>query len=73
MRNQNGKKRRGFVIRESNDRTTPEQRLAEHQASKSQVGDRKSGLVRDRLLSQIGPGKYGELLKRLEAAAGKDS
>ena len=67
MRALSGKKRRGFTIRESNDRTPPEQRLREHQASKSQIGDRRSGLVKDRLVSQIGPAKYGELLKSLDA------
>lgn len=70
---QKSKKRRGFTIRESNDRTSPEQRLAEHQQSKSQIGDRKSGLVKDRLISRIGPGKYGELLKQLDAVTVKDS
>jgi hypothetical protein len=76
MRAQNGKKRRGFTIRDSNERTTPaqkQQRLAEHQTSKAQIGDRKSGLVKDRLISRIGPGKYGELLKQLDAVTVKDS
>lgn len=63
------KKRRGFVIREYNDSTPPEERMAEHKASKAQIGDRRSGLVKDRLISKLGPGKYGELVKAL----GKDS
>jgi hypothetical protein len=70
---QTGKKRRGFTIRESNDKTSPAQRLREHRVSKGQIGDRKSGLVKDRLIAKLGPGKYGELLQQLGEAAGKDS
>ena len=70
-----GKKRRGFTIRDSNLPTTAEQkkqRLAEHQTSRAQIGDRKSGLVKDRIIAQIGPGKYGELLKQLDGATVKE-
>lgn len=76
MGNQNVKKRRGFTIRDSNESTTPaqkQQRLAEHQQSRAQIGERKSGLVKDRLIGRIGPGKYGELLKQLDAVTVKDS
>lgn len=65
----NGKKRRGFTIRDDSRPTTKDEakrRMREHQTSKAQIGDRKSGLVKDRLIAQIGPGKYGELLKQLD-------
>lgn len=58
------KKRRGFTIRDS-DCKNPGACLEEHQQSKAQIGDRKSGLVKDRIIAQIGAGKYGELLQRL--------
>ena len=71
------RKRRGFTIRDDNTRTTKDEakrRMREHLTSKTQIGDRKSGLVKDRLIAQIGPGKYGELMKQLqEVAGGKDS
>ena len=73
MGTQTTKKRRGFVIRESNDRTSPEQRMQEHKQSRAQIGDRRSGLVKDRIISTIGPGKYGELLKQLDGVTTKDS
>lgn len=77
MGNGTTKKRRGFTIRYDNRPTTPaqrKQRLAEHQFSKSQIGDRKRGaLVSDRLISKMGAGKYGALLKKLYGVAGKDS
>lgn len=75
MQAQRAKKRRGFTIRDGCRPTTPKERqhrLAEHQQSRAQIGDRKAGLVRDRLLSKLGPGKYGDLLKKLDAAT-KDS
>jgi hypothetical protein len=67
--NQNGKKRRGFTIRDDSRPTTKDEakrRMREHLTSKSERGERKSGLVKDRLIAQIGPGKYGELLKQLQ-------
>lgn len=65
------KKRRGFTIRDDSRPTTKDEqkrRLSEHQRSKAEIGDRKSGLVKDRIIAQIGPGAYGELLKSLNAA-----
>lgn len=73
---QTAKKRRGFTIRDDGKPTTKqeqERRLAEHQQSRARIGDRKSGLVKDRLIGQIGPGRYGELLKQLDAVTAKDS
>ena len=76
MEQQRAKKRRGFVISDESRATTPaerERRMQEHKQSRAQIGDRKSGLVKDRLIAQIGSGKYGELLKQLQEVAGKDS
>lgn len=71
MEVQRAKKRRGFTLRDSSC-TKPGGCLEEHQRSKSQIGNRKSGLVKDRLVSTLGPGGYGELLKQLDGAT-KDS
>ena len=75
MGSNNGKKRRGFTIRDDSRPTTKEEakrRMREHLHSRSQIGDRKSDLVKDRIISQIGPGKYGELLKQLDAVTVKE-
>lgn len=69
MRSDSRPKRRGFTIRDDNRRTTPEERarrMREHKRSRSEMGDQKSGLVKDRLVTQLGPGRYGELLRRLK-------
>ena len=68
MEAQRAKKRRGFTLRDS-DCKKPEGCLEEHQESKGQIGDRRSGLVKDRLISALGPGGYGELLKKLSTLA----